>query len=30
MAAKQNWLYFSPSILKNGRISHIKPEGLEE
>lgn len=30
MSNKQSWVYFSPSILTNGRISHLKPEGLEE
>lgn len=29
MAQKENWIYPNPSLLKNGRISHLKPEGLE-
>jgi hypothetical protein len=30
LADKQNWVYLNPSVLGTGRISHIKPEGLEE
>lgn len=30
MTGKEAWQYFSPSILRNGRTTHIKPEGMEE
>ena len=29
LSSKETWVYQNPSLLKNGRISHLKPEGLE-
>lgn len=30
LAKKENWIYISNSILKNGRTALINPEGMEE
>lgn len=29
LSQKENWIYQNPSLLKNGRVSLLKPEGLE-
>jgi hypothetical protein len=30
MAKTDNWVHYTPNILKNGRVSHMEPEAPED